>query len=150
MGIIKNWAAQEMAALARRTYPPHSGEGPLDRVPKHLYNEYFEGLHVVEQGLGSLGARLTGIVRHAAASAALDAFKLWLNYRESAGLGKNPILFTRAESLRGKQFGLLAVPTRNLPKQTMVNFGADKFQHEVEVHGDVPIKGAYYLTRRRR
>lgn len=147
--MLRTWAGRELHVLARTKYPPVKGDGPLDAVPMDNREHIERG---ITDAVQMYRDNMPAVARHGyeRASMALDSFKLWLNYRQSAELGQNPILFARPENLRGKQFGLLAVPTRNLPKQTMVNMGADKFQNEIEVHGDVPITGAYYLQRRRR
>lgn len=143
---IKEWSGRELRALAKAKYPPLPGDSPLDRVPMRVFK-------AIEGGLEQ--ARLSYVNGVAAnggnrAAAAVDAMRNWLWSRDTAGLGENPVLFGGPKNYRGKQFGLLAVPTRNLPKSTMVNYGADKFQSEVEVHGDVPIAGAYFLTRKPR
>lgn len=144
---LKSWADRELRALAASKYPPLPGDSPLDRVPMTVLNAAWDGqagaVKTFRFHLSQGGHRDRGEM-------AVDALREWLWSRDTAGLGQNPVLFTRAKNLRGKQFGLLAVPARNLPKSAMVNYGADKFQSEVEVHADVPIAGSYFLTRKPR
>ncbi len=143
---IREWSGRELRALAKAKFPPLPGDSPLDRVPMTVFKAIEGGLEQVRLSYIN-GSRETPGKR---AAAAVDAMRTWLWSRDTAGLGENPVLFGGPKNYRGKQFGLLAVPTRNLPKSTMVNYGADKFQSEVEVHGDVPITGAYFLTRKPR
>lgn len=163
MPVLREWAKAELAALAKSKYPPRKGDGPLDAVPMHIVDKVRDGLEATQrQYEAAAGDWKRSIGRadspyniktqqDATAEAGLDALRSWLHYRESAGLGKNPVLFTRGKDLRrAKTLGILAVPGRSIPKNVLVNVGADGFQSEVEVHGDVPITQAYYLSRKKR
>lgn len=63
---------------------------------------------------------------------------------------KNPLLMGRAEDYRKldpRRFGVVAVATRDLPKDVAITEGSDAFLREIRVHGDVPLRGSTVLVR---
>jgi len=162
MTVLREWAEAELTSLTKTTYPPQPGDSPRDRIPYSVLNPVYDGLKAAQAQYGAAsGDWRKAIGREgspyeikseadAKAEAGIDALRTYLQYRDSAKLGKNPVLFARARTLRkAKTLGILVVPGREIPKNVLVNVGADSFQNEVEVHGDVPISRAYYLSRKK-
>jgi hypothetical protein len=83
-------------------------------------------------------------------SAAKDAFRTYVGWRESAGAGPDPIMFTDWEKLaRTGTVAILAFSQKQhkeMTKQVVVTTGTDQFQQEIAVHGDVPVGKAFYFT----
>jgi hypothetical protein len=83
-------------------------------------------------------------------SVAKDAFNQYVNRRGSLKVGHDPILFTNFEALaKAGTVAILALPQRALrtqAKRVVINAGADEFQQEIEIHGDVPVAGGFYFT----
>lgn len=140
---LRRWSTEELKSLAREKYPPkHPDDGPLDAVPMDVLDKVEAGIQ------GALRGYKLNAATGDATEAGVDALRTWLWSRETLGLGKNPVLFTRAKDLRrAGNLGILVVPGRAIPNNVLANVGADGFQSEVEVHGDVPITQAYYLSR---
>jgi hypothetical protein len=118
--------------------------------PAHMQRAADEAIAMYREGLKYMAApdykTHDGTPKEIVARA--DSVTGFLYARESAGI-KNPIVFSAAKLARhGKDWdvGLLVLPGKSLRGKALVNGGADKFQQEVEVHGDVPIKAAGYLT----